>query len=81
MRNGTLQSDQWRNAMNMQRKIHCLFIGHETKVIVAMGLLRVTARVYDIDLSRDLIARPEPSGCDQREKIVAVVVDKCLRVA
>ena len=68
-----LQRQHRRQAMRMRRKALDLSRGLEAHVIIAMGDLRLAARIDDIELRGDLIAGPEPRLADERDDRVAII--------
>jgi hypothetical protein len=48
--------------------------GHEPEVVVAVRHLRGATGVHHVDLRRDLIARTQPGGRNQRQHVVRVIV-------
>ena len=75
-----LQSQHRRQTMRMRGKALDLARSLEAHVIVAMGDLRLAARIDDIELRGDLIAGPEPRLADERDDRVAVIVGEGGRI-
>ena len=56
-------------------------VGQEAEVVVAVRVLGLAAGADDVDLGGHLVARAEPGAADQRQDVVAVVVDEGAGVA
>ncbi len=53
-------------------------VGHESKVVVAMRSLCLSARIDEIDLGRDLVPGTEPGRGDDADGLAGVVVhERC----
>ena len=67
--------------MHLRRIAGGQLVAEEPEVVVAVRILCLSARAYDVDLRGDLVAGTEPGVADQRQDVVGVVVDEGVGIA
>ena len=80
MRDGTLQSHEWRGDVRLNRERLTELIAEETQVVIGVWLLRGTPRHHQVNLSGDLVPGAQPSTRNSRQRIARKVVDIGLRI-
>ena len=78
---GALQGQHGRQQVHVGRVALDDVVLEEAEVVVAVRVLCLPTRTYDVDLGGDLVAGTQPGPRHQGDDVVRVVVDERLRIA
>ena len=80
MGHGPLQRQDRRQLVHVHGETGGLLVGHEPQVVVPVNGLGGPARVDQVDLRCDLVARAEPGDRHPGQNVVGEVLDEYVRV-